>query len=53
MYKADVTVTLYNALYDEDAGYDTYKRTVLSGVSWFSRTPRLFLVMAAFWRRTK
>jgi len=38
MYKADVTVTLYNALYDEDAGYDTYKRTVLSGVSWFSRT---------------
>jgi|GEM_PF-666534 len=38
MFMADTNITLYNALYDEDAGYDNYKRTVLSGVSWFSRT---------------
>jgi len=38
MHHSDNAVTLYNALYDQDAGYDTYKRTVLSGVSWFART---------------
>lgn len=38
MHHSDNTVTLYNALYDRDAGYDTYKRIVLTGVSWFSRT---------------
>lgn len=38
MHHTDNTGTLYNSLYDRDAGYDTYKRTALSGVSWFSRT---------------
>lgn len=38
MHHSDNTITLYNAFFDCGADYDTYKRTVLTGVSWFSRT---------------
>lgn len=37
MFRADRTVTLYNACLDTETGYDVYKRTELTGVSWFSR----------------
>lgn len=38
MRNAENTVTIYNAFYDSTSGYDVYMRTVITGVSWFSRT---------------
>lgn len=35
MRMCDKTITVYNAQYDEETGYDTYHGTILSGVSWF------------------
>ena len=29
--------TIYNAKYDTDLGYDTYVRTVIKGIHWFSQ----------------
>ncbi len=35
MKLCDEIITVYNALLDPKTGYDTYNRTVISGVSWF------------------
>lgn len=38
MRNAAETITIYNAFLDSENGYDIYKRTVITGVSWFSCT---------------
>ena len=35
MHQCVETITVFNAWYDEETGYDTYVPTVIRGVSWY------------------
>ena len=37
MHNADKTATVYHRVWDKEKGIDVYRRTVLTGVSFFSR----------------
>lgn len=38
----DITITVYNRLYDRSAGYDEYYMTIIEGCSWYSEQVTLY-----------